>query len=240
MRVLSRIRSLLLTALLIATILLPGTLARAEGLAAVLVSSATAVTVGDTLTITVRIDAILPEPIENYDTQIQYDPARFAYVSSANLIDDAIMGANDSGGTVAVTAYGGSEAGASSLCSLTFKALSTGQATFSATDNVVNNESAASAGFSVNVTAPLPAVNTLKTLKVSAGTLSPAFAAATTRYALQLPAGTTSITVSATPTDSAAKVSVSGQKSLKTGDNTIKITVTAQNGDKKPIRSWQP
>ena len=71
----------------------------------------------------------------------------------------------------------------------------------------------------------------LSTLTVSAGTLSPKFAANTTKYQLNLPSDTESIKVDAKANDSAASVSGTGEKELKQGDNTIRITVTAENGN---------
>ncbi len=71
----------------------------------------------------------------------------------------------------------------------------------------------------------------LSTLTVSAGTLSPKFAANTTKYQLNLPSDTESIKVDAKANDSAASVSGTGGKELKQGDNTIRITVTAENGN---------
>lgn len=71
----------------------------------------------------------------------------------------------------------------------------------------------------------------LSSLTVSAGTLSPKFAANTTKYQLNLPSDTESIKVDAKANDSAASVSGTGEKELKQGDNTIRITVTAENGN---------
>jgi len=48
-----------------------------------------------------------------------------------------------------------------------------------------------------------------------------------------LPAGTTSVAVVATATDSGAQVSITGGSNLDTGSNTITVTVTAADGSKK-------
>ncbi|MEA4889820.1 MAG: cadherin-like beta sandwich domain-containing protein [Clostridiaceae bacterium] len=85
----------------------------------------------------------------------------------------------------------------------------------------------------MTVTDPLPGVNTLKSLDVDPGSISPAFSADHTSYAMSVAEGVGKVTVSATPSDSAAKVSVSGNTDLKDGENKISIVVTAQNGSKK-------
>lgn len=73
--------------------------------------------------------------------------------------------------------------------------------------------------------------SSLAELSLSTGTLSPAFAPDTTEYQVELTSKTTSLTVTATPSDSKAAVSGVGEISLKPGENTITITDTAENGD---------
>ena len=81
---------------------------------------------------------------------------------------------------------------------------------------------------------------TLSNLTASAGTLSPAFAAASTTYILNVPNSTSSTTVTPTVNQSLASVkvngsgvtsgSVSSSLPLNTGSNTISIVVTAKDG----------
>lgn len=75
--------------------------------------------------------------------------------------------------------------------------------------------------------------NNLKSLTVSEGTLSPSFSASTTSYTVELASTVTSIKVDATANDSKASVKGTGTKELEAGENTIKITVTAENGNPK-------
>jgi len=80
----------------------------------------------------------------------------------------------------------------------------------------------------------------LSGLSLSSGTLSPAFAAATTSYTASVPNATTSITVTPTLADTTATVTVngtivasgtaSGAISLAVGTNVISTVVTAQDG----------
>jgi LPXTG-motif cell wall-anchored protein len=73
---------------------------------------------------------------------------------------------------------------------------------------------------------------TLSNLSVSPGTLSPAFASATTEYNVEVPNAVNSITLTATKADANATVSGDvGAKSLSVGPNTFTITVTAEDGN---------
>lgn len=75
--------------------------------------------------------------------------------------------------------------------------------------------------------------NALSALTVSAGTLTPAFDPAVTEYALSLPQGTEKLTLTATPSDSNATVQGDGELTLRAGENTLPLVVTAENGDTK-------
>lgn len=75
--------------------------------------------------------------------------------------------------------------------------------------------------------------NVLSALTVSAGTLTPAFDPAVTEYTLSLPQGTEKLTLTATPSDSNATVQGDGELTLRAGENTLPLVVTAENGDTK-------
>lgn len=80
-------------------------------------------------------------------------------------------------------------------------------------------------------TPTLSSDNTLKSLVLSNGTLSPAFSSKTKNYTATVDNSVTSLAITATPTNAAAKVtSVSGKDNLEVGENTITITVKAENG----------
>lgn len=73
--------------------------------------------------------------------------------------------------------------------------------------------------------------NSLKSLTISPGTLSPEFAGSTTKYTATVTGDVNSIAVSAVPVNSKAVVeSVTGNENLTEGSNTIKIVVKAENG----------
>lgn len=70
----------------------------------------------------------------------------------------------------------------------------------------------------------------LASLQVSPGTLTPAFSADRTTYSMQVDEDVTSVVVSASAADSKATTSVSGANSIQKGKNTVRVTVTAENG----------
>ena len=78
--------------------------------------------------------------------------------------------------------------------------------------------------------------NNLSSLTTSIGELSPKFNSDTNEYSLNLPGDITSIKIDATSSDSKAKINGLGDVSLKPGNNTINITVTAENGSTKDYK----
>ncbi len=73
--------------------------------------------------------------------------------------------------------------------------------------------------------------SSLSSLIISAGSLSPEFAAGTKDYTTTVDYSVSSLAVTATPTNSKATVtSVTGNDSLEVGENTVRIVVTAENG----------
>ena len=78
---------------------------------------------------------------------------------------------------------------------------------------------------------------TLKSLTVSSGSLSPAFAASVTDYTVNVPNSATTITITAVANH--ANATVAGNvtnKALNVGNNPVSITVTAEYGSKKTYK----
>lgn len=76
-------------------------------------------------------------------------------------------------------------------------------------------------------------VNTLASLTVSAGELSPAFDGNNTNYEVNVDAKVTSITIDAKATDAKASVSGAGEHALQVGANTLQVVCKAENGSTK-------
>jgi hypothetical protein len=108
------------------------------------------------------------------------------------------------------------------------KALEVGVNTFSIVVTAENE--AAVKIYTITVTRyELNSDATLKSLTVSEGSLSPSYSTNTTKYTVNVPNNTTSITLLATANDNAASVSGVGIKTLKVGTNNFSIVVTAEN-----------
>ncbi|WP_278869190.1 SH3 domain-containing protein [Ruminococcus bicirculans (ex Wegman et al. 2014)] len=75
--------------------------------------------------------------------------------------------------------------------------------------------------------------NYLKSLSVSGTSISPKFDKFTASYTAKVNAEVSSVTVNANSLGKSAKVSGKGKVSLKTGENTIKVTCTAASGVKR-------
>lgn len=130
----------------------------------------------------------------------------------------------------------------------TFKALKSGNATISTKNAGIYAENAQSASDTMSVThgsktvklmtqAELEATysknNYLKSLSVEGAELSPAFNKETLEYTVELEPETTNIKVNAAKEDGKASITGTGDIAVSEGDNNIKITVTAENGNER-------
>lgn len=204
---------------------------KAAGANVTIALSSSSLKVGDTLTVTVSVKC--SEAIGSYSMAVTYDSSVIEYSSGSG---------NGGGGTVNIAGYG--DGSATTLkATLQFKAVGNGSTSITTTGGEAytwNEEEMAisHAGAKITVAAAASASTdtTLSALSVSPGTLSPAFSPSTTSYTVSVGADTADLVVSATANDSKASVSVSGNKGLKAGENTIKVTVKAESGDTKTYK----
>ncbi len=112
----------------------------------------------------------------------------------------------------------------------------TGSKTLNVGDNtlniVVTSQSGSTKTYSVKVHRKSNDAN-LSSLSVTGYTISPTFSNNTTAYTLTVPNATSSITVNASKSNTYASISGTGSKILNVGSNTIKVTVTAEDGNTK-------
>jgi len=93
--------------------------------------------------------------------------------------------------------------------------------------------------YKVNITrekapdVPKSSDNNLKSLGVSGYDIIPNFNKDTLDYNLTIPNGATEVIVNATPNDGKSTIKVEGNKDLKVGNNTVTVTVTAEDGSTK-------
>ncbi len=167
-----------------------------------------------------------------YSFNVNYDAKILEYTNSSG---------NQSNGTIKIV---GDCNTSNETIKLKFKAIAVGTSTISITAIEVYNSEPLIEGFTmsmsastgkVTVRAPYEASTNaqLSSLKVGEGTLSPAFSKNTYDYTLTVGGGVDALTVSAKAADSKAKVSVTGNKELIEGSNTVKVTVTAEDGKTK-------
>lgn len=80
--------------------------------------------------------------------------------------------------------------------------------------------------------------NYLKTLEIANINLKPNFSKTNTTYFIEVDSNVTSIDINAEPEDNNAEVRIYGNNELKTGENKILISVTAENGEVKTYRIY--
>ncbi len=183
--------------------------------------------VGDKLTVTVKFSA--SETMYAVSGTLNYDSSVLKYESG----EDA-----NSGGADTVLIAGSANAQTKSV-KITFSAIKAGTSTIALLNpEYVGDIENKMTGCSANVTvkdknAAQSSNANLKSLWISSGTLSPAFSPSTTSYTIKIPNDKTVLTVSATPEDSSATVSVQGSKNMKVGKNQRTVKVTAGNGTVK-------
>lgn len=233
-------------AILLCLFSVPQSVSAAEARVSIALSQSS-LRIGDTVAVTVRIST--DGLIGSYSMAVTYNNAVLEYTGGAG---------NGGGGTVLISGFaGGTETSLSAT--LNFKAVANGSCTITTSNGNVYNwqeeeQTISYAGATVTVSAPqAPASteggsggeagttealkgsgdNSLKSLEISPGTLTPEFQPGTTTYSVQLPEDTTSIVVSAVPNDSKATVAVSHNNDLEPGQNKTYIVVTAENGTQK-------
>lgn len=216
---------------LISCIMTPDVQAQAESM--IIALSARSVKIGDTLAVTVTLPAGVTGTVN-----LTYSKELFTYQS-------ATAETSVNAGTVSMTlgSYGSGNRRASGT--VKFKADAAGTASFAASAPSAGNQEGDRVdvgGASVSVAVENSAAaaddkskdNTLASLTISEGTLSPEFQPKVTEYQAKVGDQVTSLAVSAQPKDAKASViSVSGADKLKTGVNKVQIVVQAENGVKK-------
>lgn len=189
------------------------------------VSSASA-SVGDEVSIKVSIT-----------TSGQQTAGYIKLTYDTNVVD-YVSGGTGGGGTVILYTAG------ESSVTVKFKAKAAGSSSIIVAEAIVgvgeeDNATVTKSNGSIRVNAPAnySSDNTLKSLSISPGVLSPAFSSSVTEYTTSVGSDCASLTVSAVANDSKAKVSVSGKR-MDPGKNTTTITVTAENGSTKVYKIY--
>lgn len=220
------IKSILLVAMILSVIIvMPGENVFAASAVNIAVGNAEA-TVGSEVEVTITLSDNT-EKILMVELWVTYDPAALEIVSGQS---------SGGSGKVCILSDSGSN-----TYTLKFKCLTAGFAdvglvsgqTKVGGETTDQFETYLSSGqVTIKGTAKQSKNNNLSALTVTPGTLTPAFSKDVTTYNMTLDKHVSRLTVSATPEDSKSTVSVWGA-AMDPGDNTTKITVTAENGDQK-------
>lgn len=204
--------------------------------------SASKVSIGDSVKVTVAVPDGMTATVDLKDW------------SNILSFSSSSVDVGSNGGTITINVGKMSVAGSNSV-TLTFKAKSSGTANIKASviSAVDNNtvEDVALGGASTQVTVENKVVdsgnggtttepkksedNSLSSLKLSSGTLSPSFKHNVTKYTATVGYDVTKVVVSAKTSNAKAvieSVTGDGTVNLKVGENTIKVVVRAENGVK--------
>ena len=189
--------------------------------------------VGDKVTVDVKVktnDCYIGAT----DITLTYDTSALEFVSGGST-------ASGGSGSVHIAGVAGDAETNSITYQLTFKTLSAGSSKVQVSnyeiydfdENLVGMSHVGNSTVSVSDGTPDASSDaTLSSLTVSKGSLSPAFAPKTYTYSMTVGADVTSLAIDAKTNDSKATVtSIKGADSLQPGENTVKIKVTAENGE---------
>ena len=169
--------------------------------------------------------------------------ASISYNSSVLRLD-SVSGADYNVGNSTVkivdTNFSSTKQSTTSSYTLKFTAIAAGNSNISATvlgaggDASNSFEASASTSAAVTVVTPKPSSNAnLASIKLSSGSLSPAFSANTTSYSATVKYSVDSITITGAVADGGATYTGGGTFGLNIGDNSHTLTVTAADGTKK-------
>lgn len=197
-------------------------------------SSSGSVTVGNTITVSVRgssSDAM-------WDTTMSYDSSKLQKVGGSDehsIGNDfttstsytyTFKAINEGSAWVKVNAaiadYEGNKAYPSSSCNINVSAPSQSSSSVSSSSSSKTTDST-----------PKSSDNNLNSLSVEGKDISPEFNKDTLEYSLELDTDTTKITINAEKSDSKASLTGTGEKDIEEGFNKFEIVVTAENGSSK-------
>lgn len=237
--------SFLAVILMLGCMMIPDTKAQASSLS--LGVSTSSVKIGDTVTVSITVPAGVSATVN-----VTYPSGVFSFSSASDT-------ASSNGGTVSMTIGSYGSTNTKTTGTMKFKAKAAGSATFSASAPIAGNQdgdrvTVGGASASVRVknesndstndnsnngnhandgedNIHKSADNSLASLTLSSGTLSPAFKYNVTNYTAEVANDVTSVVVSAKPSNANATVeSVNGGENLAVGANKIQIVVKAENG----------
>lgn len=186
------------------------------------------VMVGNEVTVTMKISS--DTPLGTAEVMLSYDPGILEFIS----------GTSANGGAGAIKVLGTMESADQKTFSfqLKFKTLKAGNSKITVTSQEIYDVNANALTLSkkgnstVKVTSPATYSKdaTLKSLKISPGTLTPGFSSSVENYTAEVDANTTDLVVNAVAANAGARVTLQGEKNLKVGANAVVVKVVAEDG----------
>ena len=188
-------------------------------------------TVGEQVSVKMKIASSDDVALGASDVRLQYDSASLEFVSGTS--------ANGGAGSIRVIGAMESENQTTFTFTLKFKALKAGttsikvtsQEVYDANSQMVTIDHVGSSAVKVNAPVTYSKDATLSGLTISPGELTPAFSSDVTEYTAIVGGDVEKLTVSAPASHDKANVSVSGNEGLQLGENTITCKVTAEDGE---------
>lgn len=186
------------------------------------------VMVGNEVTVTMKVTS--GSALGTAEIMLAYDPNLLEFVSGTN--------ANGGAGAIKVLGTMDSANQKEFRFTLKFKALQAGNTQISVTSQEIYDIDSQALTLSkqgsstVKVSSPATYSKdaTLKSLKISPGTLTPEFSAAVDSYTAEVDGNTTDLVVNAVASNAGAHVTLQGEKGLKAGENQVVVKVTAEDG----------
>lgn len=217
--------------LAVMTAMLPGQMLVSFAATGKITFSDPSVTVGNQVSVTMKITSTSGEGLGASDVMLEYDSSALEFISGTS--------ANGGAGSVRVLGTMESEGQTTFSFTLKFKALKAGttpikiksQEVYDSASQAVSISHVGSSAVKVNAPATYSKEAALSSLEISPGQLSPAFSPDVTSYTASVSGDVSKVTVSAPAKDSKARVVVSGNDDLQVGENTIVCKVTAEDGE---------
>lgn len=203
---------------------------------------------GDTLTLTFSISGY--SKVYGIEGTIKYSSDTLTFQSASGLMPSgwSVEYNNKGDGSIKILAYDNNNSNPVSggnVIRLKFKVSSsaaTGASVNVSSSGVVlstgdpsapTSTSVSGASYSKKIAAPLSTNNYLSSLSVTGYDLSPSFSKTQLGYRLSVPYTLKSLPIKATPEDSSAKVSVSGNALTPGKTTTVRVKVTSASGAKR-------
>lgn len=170
---------------------------------------------------------------------LTFDSSYLQYVSGTGISDPYTFQINKANYKIAGldTTLDNGIKDTTSVFTFVFKALKTGSTNISFTQGKLTDASSvvttSYTSKSITITGALSSNNNLASLKVEGYTITPTFDKATVNYSLTVPNSVSSVNIVATAEEATSTISGTGTKTVSVGNNTMPITVTAENGSSK-------